>query len=70
MTSYHALEEQVYKGILSKSFTRIHGTVDLRKKEILKTEEPDMGMECQVSHDWAGGLDLTVEIIVATRYAA
>ena len=70
MTSYHDLEEQVYKGIRSKPFTRIHGTVDWRKKEILKTEASNVGFECQVSHNWAGGLGLTVEIIGATRYAA
>ena len=70
MTSYHILEEQVYKGIRSKPFTRIHGTVDWIKKEILNTEASDMGLECQVSHDWAGGLVLMVEIIGAMRYAA
>ena len=29
-----------------------------------------MGLECQVSHDWAGELVLMVEIIGATHYAA
>ena len=29
-----------------------------------------MGLEFQVSHDWAGGLGLMVEIIGATRYGA
>ena len=70
MTSYHDLKEKIYKGILSKPFTRIHGTFDWRKKKILKIEASDVGLECQVSHNWAGGLGLTVEIIGATRYTA
>ena len=70
MTSYHGLEKQVYKGIRSKPFTIIHGTVDWRKKDIFKTQASDVGLECQVSHNWSGGIGLTVEIIVATRYAA
>ena len=70
MTFYHDLGEQVYKGIRSKTFTIIHGTVDWRKKEIIKTEASDVGLECQVSRDCAGGLGLMVKIIGTTRYIA
>ena len=70
MTSYHDLEEQVYKGIRSKPFTRIHSTVDWRKNEIIKTQASDVGLEYQFSHNWEGGLGLMVEIIGATRYTA
>ena len=70
MTSYYDIEKQVYKGIRSKPFTRIHGTVDWRKKEILKTQASYVGLEFQVSYNWSVGIGLTVEIIVATRYAA
>ena len=69
MTSCHYLEEQVYKGIQSKTFTGIHGTVNCRKKEIIKTQSSDVGLEFQVSRDWSGGLGLMVGIIGATRYA-
>ena len=68
MTSYHDLEEQVYKGIWSKPFTSIHVTVDWINKEILKIEESDVGLEYKVSHNWVGELGLMVEIIGATRY--
>ena len=70
MASYHDLKDQFYKGILSNPSTRIHGTVDWRKKEILKTEASDVGLELQVSQDWAGSLSLMVEIICAMRYAS
>ena len=70
MTFYHDLEEQVYKGIRSNPFTGIHGNFEWRKKEILKTEASDVGLECQVSHDWEGSLGLMVEILGTTRYAA
>ena len=69
MTSYHDIEEQVYKVIRLNPFMRIYVTVEWRKKEIIKTEASDVGLECQVIHDWAGGLGLMVEIIGATRYA-
>ena len=45
----------------------IHGTVDWRKKEIIKIQASDVGLEHQVSHDWVGVLGLMVEIIGATR---
>ena len=44
--------------------------VNWRKKEILKTQASDVGLEFQVSHEWAGSLGLMVEIIGATRYTA
>ena len=44
MTSYHDLEEQLYKGIRSKPSTRIHGTVNWRKKEILKAQASHVGL--------------------------
>ena len=69
MTSYHDIEDQVYKGIRLNPFTIIHGTVDWRKKEILTAEASDVVLECRVSHDWAGALGLMVDIIGATRYA-
>ena len=49
-------------------FTIIHGTVEWRKKDVIKTEASDVGLEYQVSHNWAGGVGLMVEIIGATRY--
>ena len=55
---------------MSKPFTRIHRTVDWRKKEVLTTEASYVGLECQVSPGCAGGLVLMVEIIGAPRYAA
>ena len=67
MTSYHDIGEQVNKGIRSTPFTRIYSTVDWIKKEIIKTQTSDVGLECQVSHDWAGSLGIMVEIIGATR---
>ena len=36
----------------------------------MKTQATDVGLECQVSHDQAGSLNLMVDIIGATRYAA
>ena len=70
MNSYHDLSEQVYNVILSKPFTRIHGTVDWILKETIMTEASYVGLECQVIHDWEGGLGLMVDIVVAMRYAA
>ena len=70
MTSYHDLEEQVYKGIRSNPFTRIHGTDNWRKKEIFNTEASYVVLECKLSHDWAGGIGLMVAIIGAMRYTS
>ena len=60
MTSYHDLEEKVYKVTRLKPFTRIRVTVDWRKKEIFNTEALDVGLGFQVIHDWACVLGLMV----------
>ena len=49
---------------------RIHGTIECRKKEILNTDPSYVGLEFQLSHDWAGGIGLMMEIRGAMRYAA
>ena len=70
MTSYHDLEDQVYKRVRAKPFTRIYGPPDWQKKELLKTQAQDAAMAEAVSYDWSGGMGLLVLIMGAARYGA
>ena len=70
MTSYHDLEDQVYKRVRAKPFTRIYGPPDWQKKELLRTQAQDSEMEEAVSYDWSRGMGLLVIIMGTARYGA
>ena len=52
MISFQYLEDQVYKRVRTKPFTRIYGPPDWQNKELLKTQAQDTAMAEAVSYDW------------------
>ena len=70
MTSYHDLEDQVYKRVRAKPLMRIYCSPDWQKKELLKNQAQDAAMAEAVSYDWSGGMVILVLIMGVARYGA